>query len=88
LTKKINEIVCLNPGKNYKSVDVEIKTSRTQLKDLTIVRAIKTPLIGHGGQAALELGCKSVMIRTTFDSRETDKLNFFNDYRQVGLIQN
>ena len=87
-TKKIKEIQVLNPGKNYHSVIAEVRTTKANYIDKTIIRAIKTSTLGHGGEAALELGCRNLMIKTQFDSKQSDKLKFFNEYRQVGIIQN
>lgn len=88
LTKKIKRIICLNAGKDYTKVDAKVKNVRSTAIDQTLLRAIKTPLIGHGGNAVLELGCKNLIIRTVLDSSSTEKLSFFNEYRQVGLIKN
>jgi hypothetical protein len=87
-TNKIKEIKILNPGKNYKTVTAEVLTTKTDIKEKTILRVIKTPLYTHGAEAAEELGCKNAIIRSVFDSRDNQKLKFFNDYRQVGIIQN
>lgn len=87
-TKKIKQIEILNPGKNYKSVTLDVKTTKTNYIDKTIVRAIKTSILGHGGEAITELNCRNLMIKTQFDSKDSDKLKFFNEYRQIGIIQN
>lgn len=87
-SKKIKNIKILNPGKNYKIASIEIKTKKTNDSEKTKARAIKSPVNGHGSDASMELGCRNLMVRVTFDPRDSEKLNFFNDYRQIGIIQN
>jgi len=87
-TKKIEKIKLLKNGKNYRIASVEVKTTRKEYRDKTIARAIKSQLLGHGGQAAMELGCKNLIIKVIFDPKNNEKLKFFNEYRQVGILQN
>jgi len=86
-TKLINLISVIDGGQNYKDVTVEIKTSKTTESEKTKARAIISPFNGHGSSALIELGCKDVMILTKFDKEQIQNLKFYNDYRQVGIIQ-
>ena len=87
LTKLIDSISVIDGGQNYKDVSVEIKTSKTTESEKTKARAIISPFNGHGSSALVELGCKDVMILTKFDKEQIQNLKFYNDYRQVGIIQ-
>ena len=86
-TKLIDSISVIDGGQNYKDVSVEIKTSKTTESEKTKARAIISPFNGHGSSALVELGCKDVMILTKFDKEQIQNLKFYNDYRQVGIIQ-
>jgi hypothetical protein len=87
LTKMIESVTILNGGENYRKAIVEIKSKRTNDIDLTKARAILAPVNGHGYSSIIELGCKDLMIKSYFDKEEIQDNNFYNDYRQVGLIQ-
>lgn len=88
LTKQIDSISVLNGGTGYKEASVEIKTNKTDEIQKTKARVVISPFNGHGSSPLIELGCKNMMIKTIFDKESIQSLNFYNDYRQVGLIQN
>jgi len=87
LTKQIDHISVLNGGLNYKEAIATVKTTKTLNSEKTLVRVIISPFNGHGSNPLIELGCKNLMIKTKF-IKNIENLNFYNDYRQVGLIQN
>jgi len=88
LTKQIDSISVINGGSGYKEATVEIKTNKTQDIQKTKARVVISPFNGHGSSSLIELGCKDMMIKTVFDKESIQSLNFYNDYRQIGLIQN
>lgn len=87
LTKLIESIFVLDGGQDYKEVTVDIKTSKTTETEKTKARAIISPFNGHGSSAVIELGCKDVMVLTKFDKEQIKNFGFYNDYRQIGLVQ-
>ena len=88
LTKQIDHISILNGGSNYKEASATVKTVKTLEIEKTLVRVVISPFTGHGSNVIVELGCKDLMIRTRFDKEQIQSFNFYNDYRQVGIIQN
>lgn len=87
LTKFIESITILDGGNNYRKATVTIKTKRTNDKEITKARAIFSPVNGHGYSSVVELGCRDIMIKAFFDKEEIQSNNFYNDYRQVGILQ-
>jgi len=87
LTKQVDYIDVINGGSGYKEVSVEVKTNKIPESEKTLVRAVISPFNGHGSLPLIELGCRDLMILTKFDKEQIQNLNFYNDYRQVGIIQ-
>jgi hypothetical protein len=87
LTKQIDHISVLNGGQNYKEAFVEIKTVKTIQLEKSLARVVISPFNGHGSNSLIELGCKDLMLKTKFDKEEIQSFNFYNDYRQIGIIQ-
>jgi len=87
LTKIVESITVLNGGENYRKATAEVKSKRTNDIDLTKVRVVLAPVNGHGYSSVVELGCRDLMVKAYFDKEEIQSNNFYNDYRQVGLIQ-
>lgn len=87
ITKLVTSISVISGGINYKEADATVYTARTNETEKTLLRVVISPFNGHGSNSLIELGCKNLMIKTQFDKEQIKELNFYNDYRQVGLIQ-
>ena len=86
-TKQVEYIDVINGGSGYKEASVEIKSSKIASSEKTLARVIISPFNGHGSSALTELGCRDIMIMTRFDKTQIQNFNFYNDYRQLGVIQ-
>jgi len=84
----IEKIIVVSGGVGYTKIDTEVKTARLGDESETIIRPIFTPFYGHGSNAFKELGCKNAIIYAKFDYSDIQNQNFFNEYRQIGLITN
>jgi hypothetical protein len=86
-SSNIENIIVLSGGVGYSRASLTVKTSRVGVENQTLVRPIFTPYYGHSSNAFKELGCKNLMINTAFGYSDKN-MNFYNDFRQVGIIQN
>jgi hypothetical protein len=81
---KVVSIDIVNPGYGYTWTDIVIGGNGSG----AIVRAIMSPIGGHGSNAVDELNANSIMFYSSI-SRDTIKgLNITNDYRKAGLLRN
>jgi hypothetical protein len=87
ITKLVTSISVISGGVNYKEAYATVYTTRTNETEKTLLRVAISPFGGHGSNSLIELGCKNLMIKTQFDKEQIKELNFYNDYRQVGIIQ-
>ena len=88
VSKLIESVSVLNGGTGYTEASAFIKTFKTASVDKTTTTVIISPMSGHGSSVFEELGCKNLIIKSTFTAAEKLKLNFVNEYRQIGVIQN
>jgi len=88
VSKLIESVSVLNGGTGYTEASAFIKTSKTASADKTTTKVIISPMSGHGSSVFEELGCKNLIIKSTFTAAEKLKLDFVNEYRQIGVIQN
>jgi hypothetical protein len=92
-SKVITDISIVNSGKNYHYADMEVYRKNATYANKTLVRAILSPVSGHGYDAIRELGANMVLIhiplRNAEKINEQDAINILNnDYRQVGIVKN
>jgi hypothetical protein len=52
------------------------------------IRAINSPIYGHGHNSIEELNCDSIMLYTSFFRDKNQGMIITNDYRKAGLIRN
>jgi len=84
---KITHIEVTNPGSGYSWTDVRI-TGNTGSDGGAIVRAIMSPLGGHGSNAIDELNGNSLVFYTSLGRDINHGIQITNDYRKAGLIRN
>jgi hypothetical protein len=79
----------INPGTGYTQANVEIYAN-TDYGTGATVRAIISPVYGHGYDSITELGGRYVAIDAKFDtiSNEIYKFPGYGSYRKVGILQN
>jgi len=81
---KVHSINIVNPGYGYTWTDIVIGGGGTG----AIVRAIMSPIGGHGSNAVDELNANSIMFYSSFSRDVNHGLNVTNDYRKAGLLRN
>jgi hypothetical protein len=84
---KIIHIEVTNPGSGYSWTDVRI-TGNSGSDGGAIVRAIMSPLGGHGSNAIDELNGNSLVFYTSLGRDINQGIEITNDYRKAGLIRN
>jgi hypothetical protein len=83
---KVTKVVITNPGSGYTWTDVQI-TGNTGSSG-AVVRAIMSPLGGHGSNAIDELNANSIVFYTSISRDKNQGIEINNDYRKVGLVRN
>ena len=83
---KVTKVVITNPGSGYTWTDVQI-TGNTGATG-AVVRAIMSPLGGHGSNAIDELNANSIVFYTSISRDKNQGIEINNDYRKVGLVRN
>lgn len=80
------KVIITNPGSGYTWTDVVI-TGNTGATG-AVVRAIMSPLGGHGSNAIDELNANSIVFYTSISRDKNQGIEINNDYRKVGLVRN
>jgi hypothetical protein len=83
---KVTRVVMTNAGSGYTWTDVQI-TGNTGSSG-AVVRAIMSPLGGHGSNAIDELNANSIVFYTSVSRDKNQGIEINNDYRKVGLVRN
>ena len=83
---KVIKVEIVNPGIGYTWTDVLI-TGNTGASGAE-VRAIMSPLGGHGSNAIDELNANSISFYTSISRDVNQGIEITNDYRKAGLIRN
>jgi len=88
----IKDIIITNPGTNYISANVNI-TSSPHAGSGAIALSPVSPIGGHGSDPLAELGCKNVMITSTFTGPELNSNGLKSiptdiTYYQLGIMVN
>ena len=88
----ITDIIVTNPGTNYISANISI-TSIPPIGSGATAIAPVSPIGGHGTDPLSELGCRNVMITSTFNGPELDSFGNMMipidiTYYQIGLMVN
>lgn len=91
--KVITDISIINSGKNYHYASIDVYRKNPTYANKTLLRAVLSPVSGHGFDAIRELGANMVMIhiplRNAEKTSQQDAANILkNDYRQIGLLKN
>lgn len=81
---KVVSIDIVTPGYGYTWTDIVIGGNGTG----AVVRAIMSPIGGHGSNAIDELNANSIMFYSSFARDINQGLNVTNDYRKAGLLRN
>lgn len=81
---KVVSITITDPGYGYTWTDIVIGGNGTG----AIVRAIMSPIGGHGYNAIDELNANSIMFYSSFSRDVNHGLTITNDYRKAGLLRN
>ena len=81
---KIVSVDIVNPGYGYTWTDIVIGGNGTG----AVVRAIMSPIGGHGSNAIDELNANSIMFYSSFSRDVNHGLVVTNDYRKAGLLRN
>ena len=83
---KVTKVVITNPGSGYTWTDVQISGNTGSTG--AVVRAIMSPLGGHGSNAIDELNANSIVFYTSISRDKNQGIEINNDYRKVGLVRN
>lgn len=83
---RVTKVIITNPGSGYTWTDVVI-TGNTGATG-AVVRAIMSPLGGHGSNAIDELNANSIVFYTSISRDKNQGIEINNDYRKVGLVRN
>lgn len=81
---KVSSINIVNPGYGYTWTDIIIGGNGTG----AVVRAIMSPIGGHGYNAVDELNANSIMFYSSIARDVNQGLLVNNDYRKAGLLRN
>jgi hypothetical protein len=84
---KVSHIEIVNPGSGYSWTDILI-TGNVGSDGGAVVRAIMSPLGGHGSNAIDELNANSLVFYSSLSRDLNLGIEITNDYRKVGLIRN
>jgi len=84
---KVVAINITNPGRDYSWTDVQIIGNNGN-DGTASVRAIMSPLGGHGSNAIDELNANSLAFYTSISKDKNQGIEINNDYRKVGLVRN
>ena len=83
---KVKKVEIINPGIGYTWTDVLITGNEGATG--AEVRAIMSPIDGHGSNAIDELNAHSLSFYTSISRDINQGIEITNDYRKVGLIRN
>ena len=83
---KVTKVIVTNPGSGYTWTDVQITGNSGSSG--AVVRAIMSPLGGHGSNAIDELNANSIVFYTSISRDKNQGIEINNDYRKVGLVRN
>jgi len=86
-TGSVEMIDIINPGRNYKQANVSVQTS-VGFGSGARVRAIMSPIGGHGSNVKDELYCQSVGIGVVFSNTSTFSFSSDVEFRSVGILKN
>jgi hypothetical protein len=84
---KIVSVNITNPGRDYTWTDIQI-TGSPGNDGLASIRAIMSPVGGHGSNAIDELNANSIVFYTSISRDKNQGIEINNDYRKVGLVRN
>jgi len=87
-TTAISSIVVFDQGSNYTSANATISANPSYGANATL-RPLISPVLGHGSNAAFELGASFVSIAVTFANSTNESYNLpgYGEFRTVGLIK-
>ena len=83
---QVTSIVMNTKGSGYTWTDIVINGNVGS--GGAVVRAIMSPLNGHGYDAVDELNANSIVFYSAVSKDMLDKINITNDYRKAGLLKN
>lgn len=87
-TSAISSIVVFDPGRNYTTANVTVAANRFYGSG-AILNPLVGPVLGHGSNAAFELGASYISIAKTFanSSNENYDIPGYGQFRTVGLMK-
>jgi hypothetical protein len=83
VSKSIASVNVIDPGAGYTSVNVYANTANAD----STLRAVISPVKGHGSDAVSELGSSKFMVITTFDGDESGAIPVELSFREYGMIK-
>lgn len=88
-TQAISSVMVFNTGEGYTEANVTI-TSNNMYGNGVSLKAMVSPVDGHGSNASYELGASFVSVTTTFGDTYNEQYNLpgYGKFRIVGLIKN
>lgn len=88
-SKSISRVDIVEPGYSYTYANVQITGNTGTIQaNSAVVRAIISPLGGHGYDVESELNANKVGISVTFANNESNTISTTNDYSRIGLLKN
>lgn len=81
---RITSINITNPGYGYTWTDIVVNGNGSG----AVIRAIMSPISGHGYNAIDELNANSIMFYSSISRDKNQGLLINNDYRKAGLLKN
>jgi len=88
-TYEISSVVVFDPGYGYTHANVSV-SSNTIYGSNASLKALISPINGHGSNAAVELGATYVGVSVTFGNTYNEQYNYpgYGEFRTVGLMKN
>lgn len=89
-SNSVYRISPLNLGQNYQFVESVsvVANAVVAVTNTAIVRAIMSPVGGHGSHVYSELYCNSIGISVSLSNSEGNTILTTNDYQQIGILKN
>lgn len=86
-TKAISSITVVSGGRNYSRTETAITSPKTGATHPTI-KAVISPIGGHGSNILRELNVKDIIVIITITESDAQKVISGGSYRQFGIIKN
>lgn len=87
-SNSIFRVEILDPGKDYKFISTYVAANDVVgVTQNSSLRWIRSPLLGHGYDAAQELFSKTVCLHTKFQNTESNTIIWENGFQQIGILK-